>query len=155
MTDNKSGGLCLAALDGEDLEIISAHMQDAVMSVSDLAFKKRGGAFVALMNRYDWEADATAHERMRRRTALHFDRVLAVRSRGVDRDNADAVLNLLAIRFAPAGDGPSGIVELVFSGDVAIQLDVECIECRMKDLGPVWSASARPAHADEAFPAES
>ncbi|MCC0014250.1 MAG: DUF2948 family protein [Rhodobiaceae bacterium] len=149
MDQNSSGGLALAALDADDLEVISAHTQDAVISASDLAFQKRHAAFVAMLNRYDWDADdaqGKGREHKRRRTALHFDRVRGVRSRGFDPKHPDTVLNLLAIRYVPAGEGPAGIVELVFSGDAAIRLDVECIECRMKDMGPVWATQNRPAH---------
>ncbi|MEZ5878858.1 MAG: DUF2948 family protein [Tepidamorphaceae bacterium] len=153
MDQKSSGDLALAALDADDLDVISAHTQDAVVNAADLAFKKRSAAFVAMLNRYDWDADdaqAKGNEHKRRRTALHFDRVRAVRSRGFDPRQANTVLNLLAIRYVPAGEGPAGIVELVFSGDAAIRLDVECIECRMKDMGPVWATQNRPAHDDAA-----
>ena len=152
MDQKNSGGLALAALDADDLDVISAHTQDAVLNASDLAFRKRQAAFVAMLNRYDWDADEAKgkdREHKRRRTALHFDRVRGVRSRGFDPKRSDTVLNLLAIRYVPAGEGPAGNVELVFSGDAAIRLDVECIECRMKDMGPVWATQHRPAH-DEA-----
>ncbi|MFN0262476.1 DUF2948 family protein [Tepidamorphus sp. 3E244] len=144
MDEKSSGGLALAALDAEDLEVISAHTQDAVVSATDLAYKRSGRAFVAILNRYDW--DSGERERKRRRTALHFDRVLGVRSRGIERGREADVLNLLAIRYVPAGEGPAGMVELVFSGEAAIRLDVECIECRMKDLGPVWATAKQPTH---------
>jgi hypothetical protein len=67
--------------------------------------------------------------------------------RGIDQANKEAVLNLLAISFE-AGEAPSGTATLIFADGGAIQIDVECIEMQMKDLGPVWAAENRPAHED-------
>ncbi len=138
--------LKLFALDSEDLEVFSAHLQDAVARVGDFAWLPEQKRFVLILNRFDWaegeSRDATHH---RRRTALHFERVGAVRRRGIRQDNPDAVLNLLAIRFEE-GESPGGAVELIFSGGAAIQLDVECLEARLSDLGPAWSTKSVPAH---------
>ena len=83
----------------------------------------------------------------RRLTGLHFERVLGARCRGLDRSNPDAVLNLLAITFDET-QSPSGTATLLFSDGAAIQIDCECVESQMKDLGPVWEAEARPIHAE-------
>ncbi|WP_159589796.1 DUF2948 family protein [Chelativorans xinjiangense] len=141
--------LKLVALDDEDLNIISAHVQDAVMKVGDLVYQKRERRFALGMNRFVWEKERRGlfrrepHER--RRSVLHFDRVLAVRAAGIDKTKPDEVLSLLTINFVP-GVAPSGTVELVFSGDAAINLDVECIEARLSDLGAAWETPVRPRH---------
>jgi hypothetical protein len=36
-----------------------------------------------------------------------------------------------------------------FSGDASIQLDVECIEAELKDLGPEWRTRSKPVHPGE------
>ena len=138
--------LRLVALDPEDLAVISTHLQDAIVRVGDLAFLPRERRFALVARRFDWECPLNEPPR-RRLTGLHFERVLRCRTRGVDRRNLDAVLNLLAVTFAET-DAPSGTVTLLFSDGGAIQLDVECIETQMKDLGPVWEAEGRPTHAD-------
>ena len=74
-----------------------------------------------------------------------FERVNAVRARGIDRSNPDTSLDLLAITFEEA-TAPSGTVTLIFAEGGAIQLDLECVEMQMKDLGPVWKAESRPKH---------
>ncbi|BCH26723.1 DUF2948 family protein [Mesorhizobium sp. L-8-3] len=139
--------LKLIALDEEDLKIVSAHAQDAVMKVADLEFLAHRKRFVVAMNRFAWEESGGlfSHHNERRRCILHFDRVLAVRTSGIARDKPDEVLSLLAVRFDPA-EAPAGVVELVFSGSGAIRLDVECIEARLTDIGGAWEASSRPAH---------
>jgi hypothetical protein len=140
--------LKLVALDPDDLAIVSAHLQDAVVRVGDLAFLPSEHRFALVARRFDWEAGPSEPPR-RRLTGLHFERVLAARTRGIDRGNTDAVLNLLAITFEET-DSPSGTATLVFSEGAAIQLELECIETQMKDLGPVWEAEGRPVHDIEA-----
>lgn len=132
----------LVALDPEDLAVVSAHVQDAVVRAEDIAWRKAEHRFVLALRRFDW--DAPEGEPRRRLAVLHFDRVGAVRKRGLD-PSASGVLNLLAVLFEP-GDAPSGCVTLVFSGGGAIRLDVECIEAQLKDIGPAWEAAHRPAH---------
>jgi len=136
--------LRLVALDEEDLAIISTHLQDAVIRVGDLQYLPREKRFVLCARRFDWECQSGEPPR-RRLTGLHFERVIAVRTRGIDREKPDDVLNLLAVAFTPT-EAPSGRATLVFSDGSAVQLDLECIETQMKDLGPVWEAEARPAH---------
>ena len=140
--------LKLVALDPDDLAIVSAHLQDAIVRIDDLAFLPGERRFALVARRFDWEAGPTEPPR-RRLTGLHFERVLAARTRGIDRGNIDAVLNFLAITFEET-DTPSGTATLIFSEGAAIQLDLECIETQMKDLGPVWEAEGRPVHDIEA-----
>ncbi len=134
--------LKLVALDVDDLAVISAHLQDAVVLAGDLAWWPRERRFAVALRRFDWQAPES--EPRRRLSALHFDRVTAVRRRGF-APGSDNVLNLLAVTFEP-GDMPSGIVTLVFSGNSAIRLDVECIEAQFRDMGPIWEAIGRPTH---------
>lgn len=137
--------LRLVALDQEDLAIVSAHLQDAVVRVGDIAYLPKERRFALLARRFDWEAPP--NEPRRRLTGLHFERVLGARCRGLDRSNPEVVLNLLAITFDET-QSPSGTATLLFSDGVAIQIDCECVESQMKDLGPVWEAEARPIHAE-------
>lgn len=137
--------LRLLALDQEDLAVVSAHLQDAVVRVGDITYLPKERRFALLARRFDWEAPP--NEPRRRLTGLHFERVLGARCRGLDRSNPEAVLNLLAITFDES-EAPSGTATLLFSEGGAIQIDLECVESQMKDLGPVWEAEARPIHAE-------
>ncbi len=142
MTDLK-----LMALDADDLSIISAHMQDAVFKVGDLSFSVRSGLFSLVANRFVWEKAARVSKSFeRRRSALSFKRVEAVRSIGFDRGKADDVMSLLAVRYVPKGEGPDGVVELVLAGGGMIALEVECIEAQLTDTGGAWETTARPEH---------
>ena len=139
--------LKLVALDEEDLKIVSAHVQDAVMKVADLSYAAREKRFVIVMNRFAWEERGGFIKRndQRRRSVLSFDRVAGVRTSGIDRQQPEEVLSLLALRFE-GDDLPAGTIELVFSADATMRLDVECIEARLADVGGTWQASSRPTH---------
>jgi hypothetical protein len=73
--------------------------------------------------------------------------VQRARCRNIDPSKRDETLNLLAISFEEE-ETPSGTITLLFSDDRAVQLEVECIEAGMKDLGPVWEADLRPSHSE-------
>jgi len=142
MTDLK-----LLALDTEDLEVISAHVQDAVVRVADMGYARGDRRFALLMNRFDWEADSGRRGKgVRKRAALHFDAVQSVVTNGFDPASPEGVLELLAIGFTPI-DGPAGIIELSFAGGGTVRLGVECLEARLSDLGAAWAATAMPKHA--------
>lgn len=143
--------LKLAALDLSDLEVISAHLQDAVLLIGDMKYDPKAGSVIFLMNRFDWSGAAASEASQpfrRRHSALQFDRVQRVRSRKVRMDAKMAVLSLLSIAFSQS-DAPSGQVKLIFSGGGEIELDVECIEARLVDTGPEWETANRPDHDDE------
>ena len=119
-----------------------------LLKAADLVYLPAEKRFALALRRFDWEG--AQHGRRRRRlAALHFDRVLAVRSAKLDKNDPDKVLNLLAITF-DQGEDPAGDVTLHFSEGAAIRLSVECVEAQMKDLGPVWEAVATPGHPDGA-----
>ena len=142
--------LKLVALDRDDIEIVSAHLQDAVVNAADIRWRPGENRVVIGLNRFDWEAAIGGGTELRRhRAALRFDRVRSCRCRNVDPSGHD-ILNLLAVEFIES-DPPAGVVTLTFSGDVALQLEVECLEAELADLGPVWTAKARPAHPDTEF----
>jgi hypothetical protein len=140
MTDLK-----LIALDTEDLEVISAHLQDAVIRVADMGFARRDKRFALLMNRFDWAADKPRGKGVRKRAALHFSGVTHVAFSGFDPTAPEGVVELLAITFAPSS-APSGIVELRFAGGGTVRLTVDYLEARLADLGAAWAASAKPSH---------
>jgi hypothetical protein len=142
--------LKLIAFDADDLAVMSANLQDAVLKVGDIAYLPRERRFAAIGNRFDW-ADAMkgnssgVQDYMRRRAALRFERVLGAQLLGIDLARKDAVVSLLAISYEPS-EAPEGKVTLHFAHGGAIRLHVECIEAELKDLGPVWRVASMPQH---------
>jgi len=138
--------LKLLALDSEDLQVVSATTQDAIIRVADMGFAKADQRFALLMNRYAWEE--AGKKGQRKRAALHFDRVNGVQVQGIDTNAVEGVLELLAIVYEqPKAEDPSGIIELRFAGGGTVRLEVECLEARMQDLGAAWAAKLKPEHA--------
>jgi DUF2948 family protein len=149
--------LKLVALDKDDIEVISAHVQDSLVKVADILWRPSEHRFVMALNRFDWMSAAevakpgaaagaeTRPEYRRCRTALRFERVLACKCRNLDQTAKDTRLNLLAVEFAES-DSPAGIVSLIFSGGGVIRLDVECLEAELADLGEVSVAAICPDH---------
>jgi hypothetical protein len=146
--------LKLIAFDAEDLAVMSAHLQDAVLRVGDIAYLPRERRFAAIVNRFDWPealdgADGKpAATYTRRRSGLRFERVLGAKLMGIDLARKDTVLELLALSFEPA-EAPGGSVIIHFAGGSAIKLEAECVEAELKDLGPVWRATSMPSHPDD------
>lgn len=149
--------LKLMALDQEDLQIISAHLQDAVLRTADIQYLQQEKRFILTGNRFVWEGAQSGFKLKlfgkrsyeRRRTSLHFNRVLSVKTNAIDRANEQSVLSLLSINFTTT-EAPQGTVELIFAGGngvkPAIRLDVECIEAQITDLGPAWETNTKPKH---------
>ena len=144
--------LRLIAFDAEDLQVVSAHLQDALVRVGDMAWLPEQDRFVLGLSRFDWMA-AESGQCERAVASLQFNRVRTVRQNGVPQREPDTVLSLLAIGFEP-GEAPAGHVLLTFSGGAALRLDVECLEAHLRDLGPRWTAKSRPGHALDAGPGQ-
>jgi hypothetical protein len=134
------------ALDKDDLEVVSAHVQDSVVTVADVHWRPHENRIVIALNRFDW-LTADGGDFRRCRSALRFDRVLACKCRNIDPAGKDAVLNLLHIEFEE-NDTPGGAVTLIFSGGSVLRLEVECLECELADLGPSWKTTICPGHAE-------
>ncbi len=147
--------LKLVALDKDDIEVMSAHVQDALVKVADIFWQPREHRFMMALNRFDWmgalDAKPTAPGKpdpadyRRCRTALRFERVNACKCRNLDQTDKAALLNLLAVEFAET-DAPAGVVSLIFSGGGVVRLEVECLEAELADLGEVSTVAICPDH---------
>lgn len=134
--------LKLKAQDSEDLQVVSAQMQDALIRVGDVSYDRRHRKFAFLANRFAWDAKS-GHER--RRSGLHFENVTRAARRGFSQSSPETILSLLAISFAET-NAPSGVVTLTFSAGHSIQLDVEYLDCALRDVGGAWATEHVPGH---------
>lgn len=153
--------LKLIALDDEDLNVLSAHLQDAVLKVSDIAYLPAEKRFAVVVNRFDWPTALAAEAQTRpgrsgaenytrHHCALRFEQVRAARLRGIDPAAKDQVLSMLALQFEPDPDAaPAGTITLVFAGEAAIRLDVAYVEAELRDLGGAWAARSKPTHPED------
>ena len=133
----------LAAADAEDLQVLSARLQDAGVKLKNLVWMPKKRRFAAVLNRLQWESGG----KTRVRSGLHFDGVLKVQSHNVKLGAGEAVVSVLAINFTPAGgEDPGGVVEIVLAGGGAIRLTVECIDAGLADMSGPWAAIGTPDH---------
>ena len=140
--------LRLIARDVEDLQVVSALVQDAVFPGSEMRWMSKERRFAILLNRFRWE-DAPGAERRRRdfervQTVMMVSDVLSVRSQGVPKGDADMVLSVLSVTFEPADDG-AGELLITLAGDGAISCKVEALEVMLKDVTRPYIAPSRRA----------
>ena len=136
------GRLKLSALDADDLGVVSAAVQDALVAVRDCVYFKDEKRFVLLLNRFQWEADPSidsAHSRTH--SALVFNEVTAVRHHNIPLGEPDRMLELLAITLE--NDRP---VALRFAAGRAIRLEIGRLACHLGDVGEPWPTPWKPAH---------
>jgi len=138
----------LRAEDVDDLAVISACVQDAIVAVRDLGYEPEERRFMLVANRFRWESGAApvpeepGFERVL--CAMVFSEVAGVSYRGFRRTDEDRILSLLAIRADPVPAG--NVVHLEFSGNAEIRLTAGRIRCRLKDLGEPWPTAWHPQH---------
>ena len=141
--------LRLMAADADDLQVLSACLQDAVLKVGDLAYLPRERRFAFVANRFLWEAAGAKDQGpfWRTRAGAHFDDVRAVRQLHIRAEAKDAVLEILAIGFEAGADG-AGVVTVTFAGGGAIRLEVDAVNAELRDIAEPWRTQSRPAHKD-------
>jgi hypothetical protein len=143
--DGAERPMALRAEAAEDVTILSALVQDAVLPASEMRYDRRRRRFALLLNRFRWE-DREAAARQGR----PFERgVLSAQAQGMPGRAEDTVLSLLALAFEPGADG-AGHVMLTFAGDGAVRLAVECIDLTLTDVtrpyrAPSGKAPTHPA----------
>jgi hypothetical protein len=146
--------LRVRAEDNEDLTVVSAYLQDAVVPVSEMTYEAGEKRFALVAGRFRWEVapdgmpakgpvedQETPFERVH--TGIRFDGVRGVRTRGIDRRDRGLILNLLKVAYG------EGVVDLVFAGESTIRLDVEGLSCHVEDLGTPWPTVFRPSHDED------
>lgn len=139
--------LRLLAEEAEDLEIISAAVQDAVVKAENLNYEARIHRFSLEINRYRWEEGVTQRRDGERvRSLLAFDGVLGVRTRAITKVDPELILSLLSVTFDPAPEPPGGTVTLLFAGDGEIVLDVEVLDATLLDSDYIWNTKHTPSH---------
>jgi Protein of unknown function (DUF2948) len=146
--DESGAALRLRAEDADDLAVISACLQDALVAVRDFAYMAEDRTFLVVANRFRWERALrpARGESGYQRTlcGITFGGVSKVSYLGFRRSEENRILCLLAIQPAPNGEGDA--IQLEFSGQPKIRLDVSRILCRAQDLGEPWPTPWQPRH---------
>ena len=141
--------LKLIAKTNEDLRVISAHLQDSIVKISDIVNLKKNRIFLIQLNRFMWEdiEKGVFRKNKRIRTMLKFDNVLDAVSKNINQKQHDRFLDFLAIESSKMPN-ENYKINLIFSGDIIIKLEVEDIEATLDDQGSPWESKNRPKHKD-------
>ncbi len=139
--------LKLIANNSEDLKVISAHLQDAIVSTLDTANLKKNRIFLLQLNRFMWEdvEKGVFRKNKRIRTVLKFENVLSVLSRNINPKGKERFLDFLTMESNILQDKTYEI-NLIFSGDVVIKIRAEVIEITLDDQGLPWKTKNKPKH---------
>ena len=143
----KAKNLKLIARTNEDLRVISAHLQDAILSVTNIANLKKNKIFLMQLNRFMWEdvEKGVFRKNKRIRTVLKFENVLNVTSKNINKVKKDIFLDFLTIETKQMPD-KNFEINLIFSGDTIIKIISEVIEVTLDDQGTPWDTKAMPKH---------
>ena len=143
----KEKNLKLIAKTEEDLKVVSAHLQDAIANISDVANLKKNRIFLMQLNRFMWEdvEKGVFRKNKRIRTILKFENVLNVESRNINQIKKDKFLDFLAIETNKMPDN-NYEMKIIFAGDSIIRLVSEVIEVTLDDQGEAWDTKNKPKH---------
>lgn len=145
--DAEGRALRLWATDADDLRVVSALCQDAVLPASQMRWSARRREAAFLVNRFRWEHGTRSPERVR--SVLTLGDATAVRGQGVAPGDGDTVLSLLALEWEAGAEG-AGVLRLLFAGDGVVEVSCECLDLRLADVTRPYAAPSgrAPGHPD-------
>ena len=139
--------LKLIAKTTEDLRVVSAHLQDSIVNISDIANLKKNKILLIQLNRFMWEdvEKGVFRKNKRIRTILKFENVLNVLSKNINQSKNDKFLDFLAIETKIMPDN-NYEMNIIFAGDSIIKIISEVIEVTLDDQGEAWDTKNKPKH---------
>tara|TARA_Y100001958_G_scaffold153038_1_gene139991 strand:- start:313 stop:756 length:444 start_codon:yes stop_codon:yes gene_type:complete len=143
----KPKNLKLIARTEEDLRVVSAHLQDSIASVADIAHLKQNKIFLMQLNRFMWEdvEKGVFRKNKRIRTILKFENVMNVLSININQFKKDKFLDFLAIETNITPD-KNYEMKIIFAGNAIIRVISEVIEVTLDDQGAAWDTKNKPKH---------
>lgn len=154
--------LKVIARDAEDLAVVSACLQDALIPLNEMRYLPQERRFIMVANRFRWEraaqgkgepspatdasfeSDEDFGALQRTNAGICIDRVLAVRSRNIDRSRPDEFLSLLSVQLS------DNKLSFLFAGGGVIEVEIEALALYLSDLGKAWPTQWQPEHAVDA-----
>ena len=145
----KVKNLKLIARTEEDLRVVSAHLQDSIANLSDIASLKKNKIFLMQLNRFMWEdvEKGVFRKNKRIRTVLKFENVIKVFSKNINQLKKDKFLDFLTIETIQMPDN-NYEMKIVFAGDAIIRVISEVIEVTLDDQGDAWDTKNMPKHTE-------
>ena len=143
----KPKNLKLIAKTVEDLRVVSAHLQDAIVNINDIANLKKNKILLLQLNRFMWEdvEKGLLRKNKRIRTILKFENVIKVKSRNINLASKDKFLDFLTIETNQMTDN-NYEMKILFAGDSILKVTAEVIEVTLDDQGEAWDTKNKPKH---------
>ncbi len=142
--------LKLRAAAAEDIEIMSALLQDGLVAASDLHYQKDAASFLMVINRFCWEQIDDKHSdthHNRCLCGLKVAHVKQVSQRGLSAV-ANQFYNLLSITYEETKENEKMVNRLTFtfSDGYGIRLIVDELVLFVQDMAAPHPGLARPQH---------
>ena len=126
----------LNIIDNEDIDVLSALLQDATVLVGDMGYDQDDQQFLMVAARYDRQSSTPR----RRLMGINFSHVTSLKRKGFSPSATDDVLNILAIQ------NEGTFLKVIFSGKAEIKLECQKIQAHAVDLKEGWVTSFTPTH---------
>ena len=143
----KPKNLKLIARTVEDLRVVSAYLQDAIVNINDIANLKKNKILLLQLNRFMWEdvEKGVFRKNKRIRSILKFENVIKVKSRNINLAGKDKFLDFLTIETNQTIDN-NYEMKILFAGDSILKVTAEVIEVTLDDQGEAWDTKNKPKH---------
>jgi hypothetical protein len=152
----ESPKLRLLAHDRDDISVLSALLQDAIIPGADMSFDRKLNEFVIVANRFCWELEPLTDVKSSDGKAIHERRLCGVRIARVrsvhhnhwPKTRQYRLFNLLALGLVDmaehAKDG--SVLQFEFSGGSSLRLNVDDVDIAFADLDVGHPTSLQPKH---------
>ena len=122
----------IIATDNEGLQMISACCSGAKVKISDIKFLHYNKIFLISIERTKVES---GHKDKKINSICKFDFVDFVKSKNIDQNKKELVLELIAIDYLKNKDNCE--INLMFNDNAHISLKTETIEVRLEDQNEI------------------
>ena len=122
----------IIASDLDGLQVVSACSTGAKIRVADIKYLLSNKVFLLSIERAKIETD---QENKRVNSILRFDNVLKVKSKNIDQNNKELVIELMAIDYLKNNSNHE--INLMFANNAHISLVVEALEILLEDQNEI------------------
>ena len=153
---NREKKLKLLGRSVDDVEVLSALLQDSIIPGADMAFDRKLEEFVFVANRFCWELKPSAEVTGSDGKPLHKRRLCGVRISHVrsiqhhkwPHKRHLALFNLLALRHMDMAEQADkrAVLQFELSGGSCLRLKIDEIDIALEDLDSGYPTILQPEH---------
>jgi hypothetical protein len=125
---NKKYFAKIIAKDSQGLQMISAYCSESRVKIHEIKYLKQNKIFLLSIQRLSREIDDSKDKI---NSILKFDYISSSKSKNIDQNNPDLIIELLAINLFKRDHNYE--ITLLFSNNAIITLSAEIIEATLED----------------------